>query len=93
MQSELITVPDLSKPAPDVHLIDLQKQGFSANQERNSYQPYNIKLRIKVNFDIQPTNPQADIVATGRCEYWITNTDLTIFDIIIFDLIIFQMLF
>ena len=29
-----------------------------------------------VNFDIQPTNPQADIVATGRCEYWITDVDV-----------------
>jgi hypothetical protein len=27
-------------------------------------------------FDIQPTNPQADIVATGRCRYWITDIDL-----------------
>jgi len=45
-------------------------------QERNSYQPYGIKLWDKVNFDIQPTNPQAEIVATGRCKYWITDTDL-----------------
>jgi hypothetical protein len=28
-------------------------------------------------FDIQPTNPQADIPATaGHCEYWITTIDL-----------------
>ena len=27
-------------------------------------------------FDIQPTNPQADITATGHCEYWITTIDL-----------------
>ena len=45
-------------------------------QERNSYQPYDIKLRNKGSFDIQPTNPQADIVATGCCEYWITAVDL-----------------
>ena len=38
-------------------------------QERNFYQPYDIKLRNKGSFDIQPTNPQADIVATGCCEY------------------------
>jgi hypothetical protein len=49
---------------------------LSANQERNSYQPYDINLRNKVNSDIQPTNPQADIVATGRCKYWITDVDL-----------------
>ena len=31
---------------------------------------------FEVSFDIQPTNPQADIVATGCCEYWITAVDL-----------------
>jgi len=30
----------------------------------------------EVSFDIQPTNPQADITATGHCEYWITTIDL-----------------
>jgi hypothetical protein len=55
---------------------DLRQQGISSNQEINSYQPYDIKLRNKVNFDIQPTNPQADIVATGCCKYWITDVDL-----------------
>ena len=47
--------------APDEHLTDLQKQGFSAIQEGNAYQPYNGDLENKVSFDIQPTNPQADI--------------------------------
>ena len=52
------------------------KQGFSA-QEGNTYQPYNVDLWNKVSFDIQPTNPQADITATGHyCEYWITAIDL-----------------
>ena len=32
---EQITVPNLSQPAPDEHLNDLQKQGFSAIQEGN----------------------------------------------------------
>ena len=41
------------------------KQGFSA-QEGNTYQPYNVDLRNKVSFDIQPTNPQADIMVTGH---------------------------
>ena len=49
---------------------------FSATQEGNTYQPYNVDPRNKVNFDIQPTNPQADITATGHCEYWITTIDL-----------------
>ena len=49
------------------------KQGFSA-QEGNAYQPYNGNLQNKVRFDIQPTNPQADIMATGHCEYWITGS-------------------
>ena len=79
INEEHITAPNLPQPASDTHLIGLQKQGFSVNQERNSFQPYDIKLYNIVNFHIhwQPTNPQADIVATGRCEYWITEVDLT----------------
>jgi len=73
---EQITAPNVSQPAPDEHLNDLQKQGFSAIQEGNTYQPYSADLRNKVSFDIQPTNPQADIMATGQCEYWITTIDL-----------------
>ena len=49
---------------------------FKTSQERNSYQPYDIKLQCKVNFYIQSTIPQADIAATGRCEYWITGVNL-----------------
>jgi len=73
---EQITAPNLSLPAPDEHLNDLQKQGITAIQEGNAYQPYNVDLRNKVSFDIQPTNPQADVTATGDCEYWITTIDL-----------------
>ena len=73
---EQITAPNLSQPAPDEHINDLKKQGFSAIQEGNMYQPYNVDLRNKISFDIQPTNPQADITATGHCEYWITTIDL-----------------
>ena len=62
---EQITAPNLSQPALDEHLNDLQKQGFSAIQEGNNYQPYNVDLWNKVNFDIQPTNPQADIKPQG----------------------------
>jgi hypothetical protein len=75
MYKEHITAPNLPQPAPDKHFNDLQKQGFLANQEENSYQSYDIKLWNKVDFDFQPTNLQADIVATGRCEYWITVVD------------------
>ena len=50
------------------------KRRFSAIQEGNAYQPYNGDLQNKVSFDIQPTNPQADITATGHCEYWITGS-------------------
>ena len=76
MYKEHITAPNLPQPAPHTHLNDLQKQGFSANQERNSYQPHDIKIQNKVNFAIQPTKPQADIVAIGRCGYWITDIDI-----------------
>jgi len=30
--------------------------------------PYNVDFLNKVSFDIQPTNRQADITATGHCE-------------------------
>jgi len=73
---EHITAPNLSQPAPDEHLNDFPKQGFSAIQEGNKYQPYNVDLRNKVSFDIQPTNPQADTTAIGHCEYRITTIDL-----------------
>ena len=33
-----------------------QTHTSDTNQERNSYQPYDIRLRNKVNFDIQPTS-------------------------------------
>jgi hypothetical protein len=49
---EHIAAPNLSQPAPDEHLNDLQKQGSSAIQEDNAYQPYNADLRNKVSFDI-----------------------------------------
>jgi hypothetical protein len=55
MYEEHITAPNLPQPAPDIRLFDSQIQGFSANQERNSFQPYDIKLQNKV--DIQTTNP------------------------------------
>jgi hypothetical protein len=41
---EQITAPNLSRPALNEHLNDLQKQGFSAIQEDNAYQPYNVDL-------------------------------------------------
>jgi len=53
-----------------------KNKGFSAIQEGNAYQPYNVDLRNKVSLTIQPTDPQADITATGHCEYWITTIDL-----------------
>jgi hypothetical protein len=69
MYKEHITAPNLPQPASDTHLDDRQKQGFSANLDRNSNQPYDNELRKKVNFCIHSTSPQADIVATGRCKY------------------------
>ena len=68
-EEQIITAPNLSQPALDKHIFDLQKQGFSATQEGNAYQPCNVDLRNKVSFDIQLTNPQADITATWHCVY------------------------
>ena len=47
------------------------------NKGRGQYVPtLHVAPRNKVSFDIQTTNPQADITATGHCEYWITTIDL-----------------
>jgi hypothetical protein len=73
---EHIAAPNLSQPAPNEHLNDIRKQGFSAIQEGDKYQPYNVDHQNKVSFDIQLINPQADITATGHCEYWIKTIDL-----------------
>ena len=75
MYEEHVMAPNLLQPAPNKYLNDLQKQGFSAKQERTSYRLWH-QSSGQSQFDIQPTNPQADIVATGRCEYWITDVDL-----------------
>jgi hypothetical protein len=55
LYEEHITAPNLLQPAPGKHLSDLQKQGFSANQERNSYQPYDINFGTK---SILTSSPQ-----------------------------------
>jgi hypothetical protein len=44
MYKEHITALNLPQLAPGIHLNDLQEQGLSVNQERNSFQPYEIKL-------------------------------------------------
>ena len=46
---------------------------FSPYQERNSYQPYDIKIRYTV---IMTSSPEADIIATGCCKYWISDVDI-----------------
>jgi hypothetical protein len=67
---EHIAAQNLSQHAPDEHLNDLQKQGFSAIQEGNAYQPYNVDLRNKVSLTPSPPThrltlrPQG-IVSTG----------------------------
>ena len=44
MYKEHITALNLPQLAPGIHLNDLQEQGLSVNQERNSFQPFEIKL-------------------------------------------------
>ena len=67
---EHIAAPNLSQPAPDEHLNDLQKQGFSAIQEGNKYRPYNVDLWNKLALTSSPPTlrltirPQG-IVSTG----------------------------
>ena len=76
---EHIAAPNLSQPAPDKHLNDLQKQGFSAIQEGNAYQPYNGNLQNKVSFDHpthQPTGWHYGHRALWVLDHWITTIDL-----------------
>ena len=67
---EHIVAPNLSQPAADEHLNDLQKRVLCHPRGQC------VDLRNKFSFDIQPTNPQADIMVTGHCKYWITTIDL-----------------
>ena len=68
---EHIVAPNLSQPAADEHLNDLQKRVLCHPRGQC------VDLRNKFSFDIQqPTNPRADITAIGHCEYWITTIDL-----------------
>jgi hypothetical protein len=51
-----------------------KNKGFQLTKKETPTSPMT-SLRNKVNFDIQLTNPHADIVATGRCKYWTTDVD------------------
>ena len=69
--------PDLTVAPADITLSNLERQGFATNETGNTWKyKLDTELRSKVFFDINPTNPQADIVATGSCEFWVTEVDL-----------------
>jgi len=44
--------------------------------ESSSHSKLEFELTNKIKFDINPTNPQADIIAAGRCEFWVMDIDL-----------------
>eukprot|EP00983_Pelagomonas_calceolata_P047676 1140750-Pelagomonas_calceolata.AAC.6 len=68
--------PDLSIAAADLQIDNLQRQGFEKTLKTNTLkQKLDTDLRNKAIFDINPTNPQADIHGTGRYEFWITTVD------------------
>jgi hypothetical protein len=54
------------------------RKRWSAKKTDTSWDLWKASQRqvTEVSFDIQPTNPQADITATGHCEYRITTIDL-----------------
>ena len=67
---EHIAAPNSSQSAPDEHLNDLQKQGSSAIQEGNKYQPYNVDFETKLALTSKPpthrlTSRPQGIVSTG----------------------------
>jgi len=69
--------PDLSLPTADSDLSNLERQGFTNIDNSNEWkQKLDTELRNKVIFDLNPTNPQADIKPTGSCEFWLHEIDL-----------------
>eukprot|EP00983_Pelagomonas_calceolata_P050377 1141949-Pelagomonas_calceolata.AAC.2 len=58
--------PNLSIPAADLALDNLERQGFGREDRNNTWkQKLDTELRNKVLFDV---NPEADIIGTGRCK-------------------------
>ena len=53
-----------------------KNKGYLPSKRAMRTNPTILNFLNKVSFDIQPINPQADITATGHCEYWITTIDL-----------------
>eukprot|EP00983_Pelagomonas_calceolata_P115999 1160258-Pelagomonas_calceolata.AAC.8 len=68
--------PDLSAPAVDFELDNLERQGFyktdSKTTRRNKNQTWTYN---KIAFDVNPTNPQADIKGIWSCGFWITKLE------------------
>jgi len=63
--------PDFFWPKADQTLDYLERQGFDMSDKPN---PWDTKVvdsncKIKVTFDINPTNPQVDIKPTRNCEF------------------------
>eukprot|EP00983_Pelagomonas_calceolata_P043414 1138883-Pelagomonas_calceolata.AAC.4 len=68
--------PNLSIPATDLEFDNLERQRFDKADSNNTWkQTRDTELRNKVTVDVNPTNPQADIIETGRCEFWIANVN------------------
>ncbi len=58
-------------------MSNLERQGFARKVIDNTWNyELDSELRNKGNFDVNPTNPQAGIIATGRCEFWVMDIDL-----------------
>eukprot|EP00983_Pelagomonas_calceolata_P013777 441280-Pelagomonas_calceolata.AAC.1 len=59
--------PNLSIPAAELALINLERQEFGREDRNNTWKPkLDKELCNKVTLDVNPTNPQADIMGTGR---------------------------
>jgi len=70
-------VPKLTMPPPDNTVSNLEQQGFAREVTDNTWNhKLDSEIKNKVNFDINLTNPQADIIATGCCEFWVMDIDL-----------------
>jgi len=62
----------------DVSCDNLMRQGFSLqNSSAEAWRSTQGRsIRKKAIFDMQPTDPQTDIIPTGKCEVWIKDVSV-----------------
>ena len=60
----------------DKDLDNIERQGFSMDSNSTWHSTQGNSIRKKAVFDLEPTNPHADIIGTGQYEIWVRNVEL-----------------